>query len=935
MSKYKINLLKVSLLMALTISFVLLLVACGSTDNNTTELDRQAVLEAKEQLSIGYIGTDSEDAVLYDLSLVETTILGVSVSWESTNLNVISTNGNVTRPGVDTSVTLTATLTKGDASDTKIFEVLVIGTAESDLENAVNALKIIFATGEKSDQVRSNLTLVEELDGDILVSWTSSNEDVIDSQGLVTRHETENIVVTLTATLSKGAFVETKEFVITVLSLEADILYRNVVFVNSTLDSVRVVDGELIEEPIDPSIEGKTFLGWYKEPTFKTLFDFSEPITQNTQIYGHYLNAVETTIPNIISIGQGVEHGTVTTNWYIVVGKIKSISNAEYGNMTITDGENDLPIYGVWSLGGTKKFSELEEKPHIGDIVYLYGPIKRFNESIELNNSQLIKFNEDENTPPFDINDYDPVDISEARTRPNNDKVLITGVVAQINYSNGFNPAGVWIVDDSGSIYVYDLMVAASVVVGDEVVVTGVRANFILADETYWADRLGYEGAIQLTQARLIEKTNSGLNFNTDWIEKTTIKNIMETDYKLDNITGSIHKVTAFINKVPGSGFTNYYFNDLDNKTGSYVYTMNNGNDYSWLDQYDGQLREVYLSVINGRSNAAGVLYRFVPIAVGDEVSYDNSYNAEYAVVYEGMGQLDNVYYEGYSPDLEVKTAVNNSKLGIENVVLTYQSSNEDVAYFETVNEKLIFKTGIIGSTLITISSTDGDNTYSETFEVTVSDVSDLVTQTVLEGIESAEEEYVTLRGIVGASLVNQSGFFLIDETGMVAVRMPSVELSKLSLGNEVVIKGIKKHVRGSVDPALAVGQLVIDESIVYMNLQGNHQYPTNSFLGQKTLAYLGGLDRAEEHSTSVYTVVATINHVVTPYFSNYNLGEAGQTYNVYSSSASQLSFLDPYRGQTLEMEVTVVNWNGQRYQIAILSIIVDGVKIPSNQNFR
>ena len=62
-----------------------------------------------------------------------------------------------------------------------------------------------------------------------------------------------------------------------------------------------------------------------------------------------------------------------------VTGVVKSISNATYGEMYITDGTNDLYVYGVYSRDGILKYSELEEKPFSKDEVFLYGFVKTYN----------------------------------------------------------------------------------------------------------------------------------------------------------------------------------------------------------------------------------------------------------------------------------------------------------------------------------------------------------------------------------------------------------------------------------------------------------------------------------------------------------------------------------------------------------------------------
>ena len=56
----------------------------------------------------------------------------------------------------------------------------------------------------------------------------------------------------------------------------------------------------------------------------------------------------------------------------------------------------------------------------------------------------------------------------------------------------------------------------------------------------------------------------------------------MEADPKDKNITTEIYKVNALVKEKPGSGFTNYYFFDLDGETGSYAYSQASGADFEW-----------------------------------------------------------------------------------------------------------------------------------------------------------------------------------------------------------------------------------------------------------------------------------------------------------------------------------------------------------------
>ncbi|WP_051227032.1 InlB B-repeat-containing protein [Butyrivibrio sp. MC2013] len=55
---------------------------------------------------------------------------------------------------------------------------------------------------------------------------------------------------------------------------------------NYQLDAVQVIQGDNVDEPESPSLKGYVFEGWYTDPEYNTLFDFSTKINQNLSLYG-------------------------------------------------------------------------------------------------------------------------------------------------------------------------------------------------------------------------------------------------------------------------------------------------------------------------------------------------------------------------------------------------------------------------------------------------------------------------------------------------------------------------------------------------------------------------------------------------------------------------------------------------------------------------
>ncbi|MFA5474133.1 MAG: immunoglobulin-like domain-containing protein [Acholeplasmataceae bacterium] len=241
-------------ILMLTISLVV--AACGN--KNTDELD---VAAAKEVLVIGYQSPDSEASVTRNLTLATTGLNEVSISWVSSHPAIVTQAGVVTRPtAADTEVTLTATLTKGDESDTKIFTVTVIKVPV--VTTPQEALDAIVITG---DDLVLDGTIYSTTKNIVLpttslgldVNWESSST-AISANGTVTRpaYGENNVRVILTAYVGSAD----KDFVIDVLAITvmpvAEVLSKaktqlvlgaTEVVENITLPTSIIVEGEYDE----------------------------------------------------------------------------------------------------------------------------------------------------------------------------------------------------------------------------------------------------------------------------------------------------------------------------------------------------------------------------------------------------------------------------------------------------------------------------------------------------------------------------------------------------------------------------------------------------------------------------------------------------------------------------------------------------------------
>ncbi len=199
---------------------------CSATSEGLSDLD--SVAADKDALDISYAGTDSVTSVTQALTLPTTGDNGTTITWVSSDTTVIANDGAVTRPAADATVTLTATITKNEASDTKTFTLTVKKTL-SDAESVAAdkaALDIGYAGTDSATSVTQDMTLPTTGASGTTISWASSDTTVIADTGAVTRPDVNaanDASVTLTATITKNSESDTKTFALTVKKEQVDI----------------------------------------------------------------------------------------------------------------------------------------------------------------------------------------------------------------------------------------------------------------------------------------------------------------------------------------------------------------------------------------------------------------------------------------------------------------------------------------------------------------------------------------------------------------------------------------------------------------------------------------------------------------------------------------------------------------------------------------
>ena len=636
-------------------------------------------------------------------------------------------------------------------------------------------------------------------------------------------------------------------------------------------------------------------------------------------------------LPMAIAIARDGGEDFTSNDTYYITGWVSSVSNASFGELTITDGNVSIYAYGI------SNYTSGDGYPLLGDVVVLEAVLGTKGTDVELKNTtKLVEWHD----VKVDEKEYTASTIVEARNADAGSKLIVEGVVAGFTYKNAKTTSGeyvadgLYLVNGTDSIYVFGVDLCSVVEIGNTIKIAGVKEFFIQEKEISLAEKYGFAGACQLSSVELIENKGGNTDVLANSFEKTTIKNLMENNYDA-NITTQIYEVNALIRKVPGDGFVNYYINDLDGKTGTYTYTKCNGNDFGWIDSYlnaNGEyLCTLLVTVCNAKATASGCNWRMVPLKLLAPFTFDKANTAEFVLEYLVLTEFDEVYYA--NPETELITTHASELLGYEGVTVSYVSDNESVVKFTDSLDKKVLNVLALGEANVTITVNYNGTTATKTIKIVRDGEPVFEALTVKEAINTPKGEEVTVMGIVAGGVANQkTGFYLIDETGVIAVKMLDADqLAKVAQGNKVVIKGKREQYKQT---DTLPGQTSIVDAEVVHNYFGEHEYSTTTFQ-ETTLEEIASVPATEDRTAQVYIIEAA-----TKFSSDGRsviIENGGKSLALYASGVGQYKWLtDLGLDKTVRMEVALCNWNNKTtYKAYVLAVYLeDGTKVVNPNNF-
>lgn len=294
-------------------------------DGNIEEAEAPTLTDAdKVAIALAAVVVPAQADADFEVALEEGYV------WEVVSGAAIAFEGNVakvTRGGQDEVVTIRLTVTVGEASDSKEFEVAV-PAAKLNIISIAEAIALAGTDGNYTADKYYIQGVVTEV-----ANSTYGNVYVEDATG--------------------------KLYVYGMYSADGAVRYDK-------LEGQPQV-GDLV------TLYGS--LGSYK----------GTPQMKNSWL-AEYYDVV--TLPEAVELA-GTD-GSYTEKAYTIQGVVTEIANDKYGNLYVSDGTNSFYVYGIYDYKGNK-YSAMEYKPQVGDHITLTGSLGSYKGTPQMKNATLVE----------------------------------------------------------------------------------------------------------------------------------------------------------------------------------------------------------------------------------------------------------------------------------------------------------------------------------------------------------------------------------------------------------------------------------------------------------------------------------------------------------------------------------------------------------------
>ena len=97
------------------------------------------------------------------------------------------------------------------------------------------------------------------------------------------------------------------------------------------------------------------------------------------------------TIAEAIELAKKFKKDAYTTGKFVITGTVTTITSTKYGNMMISDGENEIQIYGMYDAANNR-FDAMKPQPKEGDVITVKGIVGMYNDP-QIKNATILKIN--------------------------------------------------------------------------------------------------------------------------------------------------------------------------------------------------------------------------------------------------------------------------------------------------------------------------------------------------------------------------------------------------------------------------------------------------------------------------------------------------------------------------------------------------------------
>lgn len=829
-----------------------------------------------------------------DVTLPTSGANGTTITWASSNAAVVTTDGTVNRPdpdGVEVTVTLTATITSGTASDTKSFVLLV---QPSVYTMDIADLFVNFALdAEDPDKLVDGDTI--SVKGVVISLVTVSNKGfyIYDGTGFLFAYTNEVFEIG-DVVLLQGAFDE---------------FYG--LFEIKNLTTAELLE-ETIAMPAPKEVTVADIIAYGTTPAYdihSELINITGTVTADTTYY--YLedengNKVELNDDSDISLliallGKNITMTGVYHSYHSGHGnhQITFSGLAEYVTENVLSEADALAadIATVGSLFPEAAISDLT-LPTTGANGTVFSAWASSNTAIFANDGTFVAQGTTEVTITFtatatngaetgtvSVEVVVPIDttIPEAEALSSGDYVVLTGVVYLESYY-GFHIAA-----DGKYIFIGDTSYLDNIQPGDEVTIVGKMKN-------------PYHGAAQV--ASLSYVVNSSSNTVPTPVV-TSLSDVIAAEVPY----GTLVTLTGNVVEVASGSYFNLYFDDA---AGNRIQIHYNSNDFE-IDDFKGQMVTADFLVY-----ASDYLWFYgvaADVTVVTAFTEQQQAEAVALAVINGLGNVDSVAQNLVLPTTFADPAA----------TIAWATSDAAVV---TTGGVVTFASGSQATATLTMTVTVGTTDVVKTIVVTLVDADDLVPTTVATALLATNGDTVVVTGVV-TGFSYKHGAFIQDSDGT-AIYLNNEDLEDtLSIGDLVVVVGkLNEYTSYSNHRRELVGVSVLSTTST-----GNTVFVDDTVLP----VTLGVLATVGTYSSQTFTMTLTFADYQVENPGTYNAGTMGyqDNYGYYFFVGDGTTYITMYSGDcpicaSLFAVGDTITLTFSVYDVNFSNIRIDNVTLPT-----